>query len=432
MLNKLRSKFSWLYQNKNIIGVLLVGSHARGDTRQGSDIDLVIITDSTKKLLEDTDWITKYGKVIKKSVEDYGPLKSLRVFYQDGSEVEYGITTSVWTNLNPLDQGTIKVLRGGHKVLYDPKGLFSALSWKYAKSYGHANHPRIEINIGLVRKLIDKQFPEFEDMELRPVTKAGWCNGAYRLGDEYLVKFPRAKRYEQGHFAEADWLPYLSRNLNIKIPEYVSMGRPDLDYEWHWSVFKWIEGESAEKLSENAKVQFATDIAKFLKNLWSIKVTDGPRSFDQSFHRGGPLYVYDEESRVALEKVKDLIDYEAVKHLWEKAVNSKLENDPVWVHGDLFPANMLIQNNRLHAVLDFENMCIGDPACDLALTWTFFEGDGRKVFVNELSLDENTWIRGRGWALWKALISLASIKDKQSKAARERINQINDLIVPVC
>jgi aminoglycoside phosphotransferase (APT) family kinase protein len=79
----------------------------------------------------------------------------------------------------------------------------------------------------------------------------------------------------------------------------------------------------------------------------------------------------------------------------------------VWVHGDITNSNLLVQNGRLSAVLDFGCSAVGDPACDLAIAWTFFAGESRRAFRDALALDDDTWARGRGWALWKALITHA-------------------------
>ena len=57
--------------------------------------------------------------------------------------------------------------------------------------------------------------------------------------------------------------------------------------------------------------------------------------------------------------------------------------------------------------VDFGCSAVGDPACDLVIAWTFFEGPSRAAFRSALPLDDDTWQRGRGWALWKALITIA-------------------------
>lgn len=88
------------------------------------------------------------------------------------------------------------------------------------------------------------------------------------------------------------------------------------------------------------------------------------------------------------------------------------------VHGDVAASNLLVQSGRLAAVIDFGSCAIGDPACDLTLAWTFFTGSARRTFRAAMSLDDETWQRARGWALWKALI-LASGTAGTPDAARD-------------
>ena len=90
----------------------------------------------------------------------------------------------------------------------------------------------------------------------------------------------------------------------------------------------------------------------------------------------------------------------------------------MWVHGDITSTNLLVVDGRLGAVIDFGCCAVGDPACDLAITWTLFHGESRRTFRERLGLDEGTWSRGRGWALWKALITLTK---PQAEAERRRI-----------
>jgi len=111
----------WAENHVDIVSVALVGSHARGNARVDSDVDLVLQCASPARYLGDLTWISEFGVAKDVSVEDYGVVQSVRVFYEDGPEVEYGITSSEWATL-PLDEGTLKVLRDGVKVLLDRDG----------------------------------------------------------------------------------------------------------------------------------------------------------------------------------------------------------------------------------------------------------------------------------------------------------------------
>jgi aminoglycoside phosphotransferase (APT) family kinase protein len=123
-----------------------------------------------------------------------------------------------------------------------------------------------------------------------------------------------------------------------------------------------------------------------------------------NFHRGGALGIYDGQTRQAIAALEGKIDGDAATAVWEAALASVWKRPPVWVHGDVSAGNLLVQAGRLGAVIDFGQLGVGDPACDLAIAWTFFDGASRQAFRDALPLDDATWARGRGWALWKVLI----------------------------
>jgi aminoglycoside phosphotransferase (APT) family kinase protein len=136
---------------------------------------------------------------------------------------------------------------------------------------------------------------------------------------------------------------------------------------------------------------------------------------------GGPLAVYDGETRQAIATLCGRIDADAVRAVWQAALAATWQGSPVWVHGDVSAGNLLVKDGRLCAVIDFGSSGVGDPACDLAIAWTLLGGESRDVFRAALPLDRATWARGRGWTLWKGLITLAEHLDTNPlDAARAR------------
>jgi uncharacterized protein len=113
---------SWAAARPDILGIALVGSHARGTAQPDSDVDVVLLCSAPEELLNGS-WVSHFGEVESSSIEDYGALKCRRVFYRSGLEVEFGITGGAWASV-PLDAGTRSVLAGGARVLYDPRHLF--------------------------------------------------------------------------------------------------------------------------------------------------------------------------------------------------------------------------------------------------------------------------------------------------------------------
>ena len=136
---------------------------------------------------------------------------------------------------------------------------------------------------------------------------------------------------------------------------------------------------------------------------------------------------YDGETRQAIAKLDGRIDSDAATEVWERALASAWQGPPVWVHGDVASGNLLVRDGRLSAVIDFGTSGVGDPACDLYIAWTFLEGESRDAFRAALPLDEATWQRGRGWTLWKALITLAQHIDtnpQQAATARRVVDEV--------
>jgi aminoglycoside phosphotransferase (APT) family kinase protein len=153
-------------------------------------------------------------------------------------------------------------------------------------------------------------------------------------------------------------------------------------------------------------VQFAEDVAGFLVALRNVDSAGGPTAGEHSFYRGCSPERYDDETRRRLVGLADRIDVPAAQAVWEAALASEWDADPVWFHGDVAFGNLLVEDGRLSAVIDFGTSGVGDPASDLVLAWTFLGGAARKAFAEAVDLDPATWARARGWGLWKALISI--------------------------
>ncbi|MEJ0066454.1 MAG: aminoglycoside phosphotransferase family protein [Caulobacteraceae bacterium] len=284
-----------------------------------------------------------------------------------------------------------------------------------------------EIDSALVRRLVAAQFPRWADLPVRPVSSQGWDNRTFRLGDEMSVRLPSHRRYVAAIEKEHAWLPRLAPHLPLPIPAPLAIGAPGEGYPWRWSINHWLEGETAAGARINDHRRFATDLAGFLAALQRIEAADGPPAGPHSFWRGGPLATYDDETRRAIAALGASIDAGAATAVWDAAL-AAWRGPPVWVHGDIAPGNLLVQDGRLSGVIDFGQACVGDPACDLAIAWTFFEGPSRAAFRAGLPLDAGTWARGRGWALWKALIVLAGLPGANPADADEARRIIGDVV----
>jgi len=265
----------------------------------------------------------------------------------------------------------------------------------------------VDIDVSLVRELVASQFPDWANLPIERVEPNGWDNRTFRLGSEMSVRLPSHQRYAAQVEKEQEWLPRLGPLLPLAVPTPLARGVAGHGYPWHWSIYGWLDGDTASVGRIDDLDAFASELAGFLRALHQIDPTGGPAPGLHNFFRGGSLDVYDAETRDAIEALGDQVDRGAVTEVWEVALQTTWHDEPVWVHGDLVTTNMLVRDGRLSAVIDFGCSGVGDPSCDLAISWKLFLGRSRAVFREHLELDSSTWARGRGWTLWKALISLA-------------------------
>ena len=267
----------------------------------------------------------------------------------------------------------------------------------------------LEIDVPLVSRLVATQFPQWTDLPIKPLDPGGWDNRSFHLGERMIIRLPSAEAYAAQVKKEHRWLPRLAPFLPLPIPIPLGLGEPALGYPWHWSIHRWLDGETAslERIADLR--EFAVMLAEFLAALQRIDAAGGPAAGAHNFYRGGSLKTYDSETREAVTALGDRIDVDAVTQVWEAALASTWRHTPVWVHGDVAAGNLLVSGGRLSAVIDFGSSGVGDPACDLSIAWTLFHGKSREAFRATIPLDHATWARARGWTLWKALIVLAEL-----------------------
>jgi aminoglycoside phosphotransferase (APT) family kinase protein len=272
---------------------------------------------------------------------------------------------------------------------------------------GKMHADEVETDASLVRRLLAAQFPQWADLPITPVPSAGTDNAIYRLGDDMAVRLPRIHGATEQVDKEHRWLPRLAPLLPLAIPVPLAKGTPGEGYPWHWSVYRWLEGENAtiERIADPR--QAATELAQFIAALQRIDPTGGPPPGPHNFSRGVPLAMRDPLTRAAIANLHGTLDADAVTAAWEAALQAPAwRRPPVWIHGDLQSGNLLAVQGRLSAVVDFGGLGVGDPACDLIVAWNLLSAETRDVFRAALPVDDATWARGRGWALSVGLIAL--------------------------
>ncbi len=282
----------------------------------------------------------------------------------------------------------------------------------------------VHIDVHLVKRLLTSQFPQWANLPIEPVSSSGTSNALYRLGKDMVVRLPRIRSAAKPVDKEHEWLPKLTSLLPFAIPEPFGKGKPAEGYPYQWSIYRWIEGETPVVDQLKDPESLAMDLAKFIVLFHKIALKDGPPA-----RRGAHLSVQDPQMRTALKESQKLVDVDAVRAIWEKALKvPEYTGSPVWVHGDLLSMNLLLVNDRLSAVIDFGGIGIGDPACDMIPAWNLFPAKVRGTFREILQADDATWERGRGWALSIALIQLPYYKDTNPELAANARHTINEVL----
>ncbi|WDF34321.1 aminoglycoside phosphotransferase family protein [Arthrobacter agilis] len=274
--------------------------------------------------------------------------------------------------------------------------------------------PEAEVTVepGLVVALLRAQAPDLAHLPVR-LAGGGWDNTLFRLGEDLVVRLPRRKIAEPLMVAEQQWLPGLAADLSVPTSAPVRIGHPGSTYPWHWSVCRWIDGITGVSVPRRDRESAAVPLARFLAEFHRPAPADAPVS---PVGRGGPLEARDDVVRARL-AVLGTPASPRLLEVWEHSVAAPAFADPpLWLHGDLHPANTVLRpEGGLAGVVDFGDLCAGDPATDLAVAWLHFDASGRSAFRAEVErhrpTNAATWDRARGWAVSMGSALVASSDD---------------------
>lgn len=258
----------------------------------------------------------------------------------------------------------------------------------------------LEITADLVRDLLREQHPDLADLTIREVA-GGWGNQMWRLGDELSVRMQRMDPTPDLQLKERQWLPVLAPRLPLPVPTPVRFGEPSERFPKHWTVMTWVPGEPLDHATISRGAHAADTLAAFLRALHAPAPAEAPIATDRGAH---PRDCTDgfEAFCQAVAPADVATDVRAV---WDDAVAAGAwEGPPVWVHGDLHPANVVVSDGTLSGIVDFGDLFAGDPAWDLAAAWVLLPaGTATRFFDMYAHADEAAIRRARGLAAMKSL-----------------------------
>lgn len=282
----------------------------------------------------------------------------------------------------------------------------------------------IAIDAPLVRSLLDAQHP---DLAASPIERVavGWDNEVWRLGDALAVRLPRRSMGADLLAREQAWLPALAARLPLPVPTPVRVGVPDerVGYPWAWSIVAWVAGDTALAHPPLDRMATATTLGRFLA---ALHVPASPEVTPNVADRGAPLARRDAALRPRLARLAPAARERALS-IWEDALATPpWSGPPVWVHGDLHPGNVLVDDaGALASIIDWGDIGAGDPAVDLSVGWMLLTEAERPALraeatIDGAAVDDATWVRARASALAHALAVLANSDDHPVLAAMGR------------
>ena len=290
--------------------------------------------------------------------------------------------------------------------------------------------PPVEVNLDatLVRSLLVEQHGDLAHLPLTQVGR-GWDNSIFRLGQQFSIRLPHRQLAAQLIEQEQKWLPLIAPRLPLPVPVPYRIGKPTLGYPWYWSILPWLEGNTADKDKPTAGQSLI--FAHFLRSLHTPTPTNAPKNPFRSVPLSEKAKTVQERMQRLKEKT-NLISPQ-LESLWSQALNTPIDVEPRWIHGDLHPQNILVKDGVLTGIIDWGDMTSGDIATDLASFWMIFpqKKTRHQALAEYGNISEATRQRAKGWAMFFGIVLLDTGLENNPRQAilGEKIlrclNQIN-------
>ena len=258
-----------------------------------------------------------------------------------------------------------------------------------------------EVDVEIVEQLLAMQAPKFADRPVGPKL-GGWDNFTFRIGNSAAIRLPRRALSVQLVRNEQRSLGYLAPFLAIGVPRPLVVGRPVHFHPRPWSIVPWFDGERA--LEHPLDAAGAARLGRFLNSLHNAPLTQNAPT---NPFRGGPLRLGRDTRGRRLSEVTDRIG-ESVAQRCRNVLEAAYEVAPGsghWIHGDLHAKNIIVAKGSPVAVIDWGDVCNGDPATDLAVAWWIETSETRNQFWSAYGSEDSVLrLRAAGWACHFALI----------------------------
>jgi aminoglycoside phosphotransferase (APT) family kinase protein len=263
---------------------------------------------------------------------------------------------------------------------------------------------QVPIDADIVGAMISGQFPEYSHEPIERLGTIGTVNAIFRIGSSVAARFPlrRADPIECVNLlrSEAAAMTEFAEHSPFATPQPIGIGKPGPRYPMPWAVQSWIEGDIATQDGLASSTTFALDIANLIA---SLRMADTKGRHFNGQGRGGNLPDHDDWMSICLKNSEGLLDVSRLRRKWAHLRELPPCGLALMNHGDLIPANILVQGERLVGVLDCGSFGPADPALDLVAVWHLLDRDQRETVRLHLRSSKIEWKRGAAWAFQQAM-----------------------------
>jgi aminoglycoside phosphotransferase (APT) family kinase protein len=282
-----------------------------------------------------------------------------------------------------------------------------------------------EISQELAQRLIGSQFPQLSSKKIK-ILGYGWDNTVFLVGDDYVFRFPRRKVAIDSLRMEVKILPKLEDFISIPYSKPLFFGEGNSDYPAPFLGYPYLSGMFPIGLTDEQRALSVVILAQFLKRLHAFPVHVARENGIQEDHRNlTDIALRKERMLKFLSDLKLHIKEEehcAIADYLEQLKTDQIKQRNVFLHGDLHFKNILVdKNGKVSGIIDWGDMNIGHPACDLNVVYSFLPPHARSDFFREYGeVDNETKRLARLIAVFiPMLILMQAIDDKDDRVADE-------------
>lgn len=276
-----------------------------------------------------------------------------------------------------------------------------------------------------IHLLIQDHAPEYAHLEISQIDSPGTVNQIYRLGSNFVCKFPFHPTSKEDLEVESSRFVSFKNHSSLLVPQLIKICNPSDLYPNYWTIYTYIEGQVLTTSSHHDSSACAVSVGKLISEIRT------PKPHSNVFAgrgRGGVLFNHDEDFREYCSVSEGLFDTDTTLKIWDKLKYLPSPKTLGMTHGDLQPQNLIVEDSRLVGVLDCGSYGVADPALDLICAWHTFDSARREVVKQTVGMGDEEWLRGAAWALTQSVGLAKYYELTNPEMSMMGINTINKVL----